>query len=566
MDVRLLAARPRDGDPPELVQISAHLRLLSSTPSDTELVPSFFRTSAARLPRSTLQRAPCCLRGHGPWNTVVLCPGIPGGRRRALRDSSATAAEVLGGFPEPRPDDDNLRASIRAMRAADGLLLGVLDDDPTGSQAVHGVEVVTVLEEEAYGAALAGPAATCFVLTNTRSMEEAAAARPMFWPRGACVAVAERRGTRLQLVSRSDSTLRGHVMAEVTALDSVCRESAGRGYDGVLLVPAFLEAGRLTAGDIHWARVGGRLVPVGETEFAQDAAFGYSASDLRDFLAEKSGGTIRRDEVGSIGLADIRLGGPQRVGELLAGVRGGSWVVVNAMNIRPGGSRRRGADGRARGRVVSLPHRPLLRARAGRHGPAGPAPRRGHLARGTAPAGRPRPGGGGVARRPDQPPAGGAPRPGRHYRLRAGRPGSRRRRRRGDPDGAAGGRRAARCGCAALHQPCRGHEPDGAGSLAIARTVSAALSQTVRGALAARPGWVVAKGGITSHDVARHGLGIRRAEVAGQLFPGVISLLRPLDAAAEAIGMPYVVFAGNVGDDGTLADVVAILNGEREER
>jgi uncharacterized protein YgbK (DUF1537 family) len=102
--------------------------------------------------------------------------------------------------------------------------------------------------------------------------------------------------------------------------------------------------------------------------------------------------------------------------------------------------------------------------------------------------------------------------------------------------------------------------------LAIARTVSAALSQTVREALAGRPAWVVAKGGITSHDVARHGLGIRRAEVAGQLFPGVISLLRPLDAAAEAIGVPYVVFAGNVGDDGTLADVVAILKGEREER
>ena len=77
---------------------------------------------------------------------------------------------------------------------------------------------------------------------------------------------------------------------------------------------------------------------------------------------------------------------------------------------------------------------------------------------------------------------------------------------------------------------------------------------------------VVAKGGITSHDVARHGLGIRRAEVAGQLFPGIISLLRPLDAAPETIGVPYVVFAGNVGDDGTLADVVAILNGDREER
>ena len=106
--------------------------------------------------------------------------------------------------------------------------------------------------------------------------------------------------------------------------------------------------------------------------------------------------------------------------------------------------------------------------------------------------------------------------------------------------------------------------PDAAGSLAIARTVSAALSRIVREALAARPAWVIAKGGITSHDVMLHGLGIRRAEVAGQLFPGTVSVFRPLDAAPEAVGMPYVVFAGNVGDDGTLAQVVTILTGEQE--
>jgi uncharacterized protein YgbK (DUF1537 family) len=154
---------------------------------------------------------------------------------------------VLGNLPEPRPDDD-LRASIRATRSADGLLLGVLDDDPTGSQAVHGVQVVTVLEEEAYSAALAGPAAACFVLTNTRSMEEPAAAEVNVLGARGLLSVAERRGARLQLLSRSDSTLRGHVMAEVTALDSVRREAADRGYDGVLLVPAFLEAGRLATG------------------------------------------------------------------------------------------------------------------------------------------------------------------------------------------------------------------------------------------------------------------------------------------------------------------------------
>ena len=78
------------------------------------------------------------------------------------------------------------------------------------------------------------------------------------------------RGARIQLVSRSDSTLRGHVMAEVAALQAVRREALGRAFDGVLLVPAFLEAGRLTAGDIHWARTAPAWSPVGETEFARD--------------------------------------------------------------------------------------------------------------------------------------------------------------------------------------------------------------------------------------------------------------------------------------------------------
>ena len=84
-------------------------------------------------------------------------------------------------------------------------------------------------------------------------------------------------------------------------------------------------------------------------------------------------------------------------------------------------------------------------------------------------------------------------------------------------------------------------------------------------------GWIGlgAMGGPMAARLARcghavHGLRIRRAEVAGQLFPGLVSVFRPIDAAPEAIGMPYVVFAGNVGDDGTLGQAVAILNGRRE--
>ena len=87
-------------------------------------------------------------------------------------------------------------------------------------------------------------------------------------------------------------------------------------------------------------------------------------------------------------------------------------------------------------------------------------------------------------------------------------------------------------------------------------TVSNAVTEVVRAALEARPAWIIAKGGITSHDVAVHGLGIRRATVLGQLLPGMVSVFRPVEADERAVGIPYVVFAGNVGDEGTLAEIV----------
>jgi uncharacterized protein YgbK (DUF1537 family) len=482
-----------------------------------------------------------------------------------LRDRLPAASEVFAGLPEAIPDDDALRESIRAMRAADGMLLGVLDDDPTGSQTVHGVQVVTVLEENAYEAAF-GVATTCFVLTNTRSLTEPAAVELSTLAARGLIAVAERRGARIQLVSRSDSTLRGHVMAEVTALQAVRQEVLGSGFDGVLLVPAFLEAGRLTAADIHWAHIGPDLIPVGETEFARDPAFGYTASDLRDFVTQKSGGAIERGDVCSISIADIRLGGPSRVRDLVADVHDGTWVVVNATEYSD---------------LETVACGVLLAERAGksflfRTGPSFVRALSGMTPRAPLRGAEIRPCAGS----------------GEHGLIVVGSHVSQTNRqvaalRAGgattdieldvaaiiggqDELVAAASQQVAR----ALGQSdvllCTSRTlvpgSDGADSLAIARKVSAALSRTVRAAMAAKPAWVIAKGGITSHDVALHGLGIRRAEVAGQLFPGLISVFRPIDAAPEAIGMPYVVFAGNVGADATLAQVVAILNGAQECR
>ncbi len=62
-----------------------------------------------------------------------------------------------------------------------------------GSQAVHGVQVVTVLDEDAYAAALAGSAAACFALTNTRSLDERAAASLTARAARGLIAAARRR-------------------------------------------------------------------------------------------------------------------------------------------------------------------------------------------------------------------------------------------------------------------------------------------------------------------------------------------------------------------------------------
>jgi uncharacterized protein YgbK (DUF1537 family) len=95
-------------------------------------------------------------------------------------------------------------------------------------------------------------------------------------------------------------------------------------------------------------------------------------------------------------------------------------------------------------------------------------------------------------------------------------------------------------------------------NLAIAQSISNALVTVVRGVVSrSRPAWIVAKGGITSSEIATGGLGVRRAWVRGTLLPGIVSLWEPLDS--QVPGMPYVVFAGNVGADDSLAAVVAAL-------
>ena len=97
-----------------------------------------------------------------------------------------------------------------------------------------------------------------------------------------------------------------------------------------MICPAYVEPGRLTIDSLHWTRTPEGMIPVAQSEFAKDAS-GYRSSDLRDWVEEKTGGRNPRDEVATITLTDIRVGGPDRVGEILAELSNGQPVVVDTV-------------------------------------------------------------------------------------------------------------------------------------------------------------------------------------------------------------------------------------------
>jgi len=185
----------------------------------------------------------------------------------------------------------------------------VLDDDPTGSQTVHSCLLLTRWDEETLRLGLRDKSPIFFILTNTRSLTPETAASVT---REVCqnlkVAIAAEGIHDFLIVSRSDSTLRGHYPIETDAI----AEELGP-FDGHFLIPAFFEGGRITRDSVHYLMVNSVETPVHETEFAKDSVFGYSHSYLPDYVAEKTKGRIQAEQVDRILLADIRHGNLERL-------------------------------------------------------------------------------------------------------------------------------------------------------------------------------------------------------------------------------------------------------------
>ena len=440
----------------------------------------------------------------------------------------------------------------RALREAQQKVV-VLDDDPTGTQTVHDTVVLTEWNLPALVRELESADPVCYILTNTRSVSAAEAIALNREIARNLNAAAEQTGRLYTVISRSDSTLRGHFPAETDAL----AESDESTPDGLLVIPAFMAGGRYTVHGVHYVEEGAALIPAAQTPYAQDAVFGYAHSDLREWVEEKTGGRVKSEKVFSLSIDVIRNGGPEAAGTLLDKLTDGAVCVVDAISERD-----LEVVALACLRAEAAGMRLIYRSAASFAGIRGGIAVQAPLAAEDMPRASDNGGlvvvGSYVKKSSEQlavllasgmvcgvelPLAG----------LLAA----------DDRDGfiqpiadelAAILRDGKHAALYTSRELIRGADDDG--SLAIGRRVSQCLVDITR-RLPVVPRFIIAKGGITSSDLATGALGIKRATVLGQILPG-IPVWQP-DANSRYPGGVYVVFPGNVGDDGALLRALQIL-------
>lgn len=458
----------------------------------------------------------------------------------------------------PAVDEAAVDAALAAELAANGDKLVVLDDDPTGVQTVHDVSVYTDWREESVLEGFAEPERLFYILTNSRAMtaEESRRAHEEI---GRTVARAARRAGRgFMLLSRCDSTLRGHYPLETEALRRQL-EAEGLGVDGEVLCPFFKEGGRFTLGGVHYVRQGGELVPAAETEFASDRTFGYRSSYLPDYIEEKTGGARPAGEVVLIPIEQLRALDYEGIAAKLCAVRGFGKVCVDAADYcdvkvfsvalyRAAARGRRFLFRTAASLVKALggvSDRPLLRreemvTRAG----GGMVVVGSHTKKTTEQLERLLELGGveAVEFDSDLVLEGDAALDAEAARCRA-----------------EAGRiiRAGRTAVCYTRRKLLTLEGDTQESALLRSVKISSAVQSLVAKLDVTPAFVLAKGGITSSDVGTKALRVRRARVLGQIQPGVpVWRTGPESRFPDT---PYVIFPGNTGGPDTLRLAVEVL-------
>ena len=437
----------------------------------------------------------------------------------------------------------------------------VLDDDPTGVQTVHGIDVFTRWDQASLDEGFSQDSSMFFVLTNSRAMSEGETAKVHAEIAKRILESSRKIGKDFVLISRSDSTLRGHYPIETDTLRKTIEENSSLRFDGEILCPFFLEGGRLTMDGIHYVREKDVLVPASQTEFARDSTFGYSHSRLSEWIEEKTKHAYSAQSVIAITLDMLAEGNSDLVCDILCEVSNYGKVTLDAVSYE---DIKVFAAGYVK--AVRKGKRFLFRSAAAIPKILGGITDKALLGREDL--------GTGVTH-------GGLIIAGSHVKkttrqlevlfarlpqiagfeflvAKAGKEGGLE-----EETTRLVGQitKTIEKGITACVYTSRDYL-DIPGSredkLRTSVRISDAVTNIVK-RLPIRPAFVVAKGGITSSDIGVKGLSVRKARVLGQIAPGVP--VWQTDKNSKYGEIPYVIFPGNVGQEDTLAEVVAKLIG-----
>ncbi len=460
----------------------------------------------------------------------------------------------------PAYDTAAVDASFAQALKANHQKIVVLDDDPTGIQTVHNISVYTDWAEETIEQGFTEQTRMFFVLTNSRSFTEEQTQKAHREIARAVMRAAQKSGKPALIISRGDSTLRGHYPLETEVLRRTLEEEGHPPFDGEIILPFFPEGGRYTADNIHYVNLNGCLTLAGETEFAQDKTFGYRSSNLCDWVEEKTAGRYKHSEVTCISLDELRRCDYASIENKLAAVSHFGKVVVNALDYND-----ITVFATALLRVIAQGKYFLFRTAAAFVKVIGGIKRRPLLTRNELIAHDNHHGGliiaGSFTNKTteqlklltelqaveqvifDQ-----------HLVLNDAAFAAEQKRVKGLCE------RLIEQGKTVVVMTRRERIDLNTGNpedeLNIAVKISGALTGIVQN-LSVEPQFLVAKGGITSSDIGVKGLGVKRALVLGQILPGIP--VWQTGGESRFPGMPYIIFPGNVGDPSDLRRVVEVF-------
>lgn len=448
----------------------------------------------------------------------------------------------------PSVDEQKFHAELKAALKNFNKKIVVLDDDPTGVQTVNGISVYTDWTEESIAAGFAEENSMFFILTNSRAFSEAKTREEHKKIAERVFAASQKFGKDFMIISRCDSTLRGHYPLETQTLRETL-EACGKKIDGEVLMPFFKEGGRFTIGDVHYVQEGDYLVPAGETEFAKDKTFGYKSSNLAEYVEEKTHGAFKKESVTCISLEDLRGGNVDKIAAQLESVNDFNKVIVNAVDyvdvevfslalIKSGKNfmfRTAAAFTKVIGGVESKPLLQKSELVEENNSNGGLIIIGSHIKKSTAQLNELKKLSSVAFIEFDVSDLGAVDKIIKQAEENISR---------GQTTAIYTSRKVLDVGNAEKN-------------LAASVNISDALTSIVN-RINVHPKFLIAKGGITSSDVGTKGLSVKKALVLGQVVAGIP--VWKTGAESKFPGMSYIIFPGNVGNVDTLKNIVEMLD------